>query len=121
MVDDNREHVLLCQEALLPEEFRVDSAEEGDEALRKLRENFYDIMVIDQGLPDMTGLDLLKKVRERGITVPVLFESATESADLSVKALKAGACDFMVKTFRYYANLRTRLLENIEACSLRGH
>ncbi len=119
MVDDNPEHVELCKESLPADEFEVDVAGTGTEALRMLDANNYDIVVLDYTLPDFTGLELLKRIKVRGFNVPIVFVSASNDADLSMKALRAGACDYIVKTFRYYTSLRSRLLENIDACSTR--
>jgi DNA-binding response OmpR family regulator len=119
MVDDNEEHVELCKESLPAEEFDVDAAGTGTEALQMLEANFYDIVVLDYSLPDFSGLELLKRIKVRGFNVPTVFVSASNDPDLSMRALKAGACDYIVKTFRYYANLRSRLMENIDACSTR--
>jgi DNA-binding response OmpR family regulator len=121
MVDDNPEHIELCKESLPADEFEVEVAMTGGEAMRKLEANFYDIVVLDYTLPDFTGLELLKRIKGKGYDLPIVFVSASNDADLSVRALKAGACDYIVKTFRYYANLRSRLLENIDACSVRKH
>jgi DNA-binding response OmpR family regulator len=116
MIDDNKEHVLLCLGHLPPSEFKVDSAETGTMGLMMAESGRYDIIVIDQSLPDMTGLDVLKKLKGKGYGGPIVFVSASDDPGLSVKALKAGACDFIVKTFQYYAGLRERLLENMDAC-----
>jgi PleD family two-component response regulator len=62
----------------------------------------------------MSGLELLAKIRSRGYKMPVVLVSALEDPDLSMKALKAGASDYIVKKFRYYSTLRERLLENLE-------
>lgn len=119
MVDDNPEHVELCKESLPVDEFEVDVAGTGTEAMCRLEANAYDIVVLDYALPDFTGLELLRRIKVRGFDVPIVFVSASNDADLSMKALRAGACDYIVKTFRYYNNLRSRLLENIDACSIR--
>lgn len=118
MVDDNHEHVLLCKESLSPDEFEVEEVDTGTEALGLLERTVYDIVVLDYALPDMSGLELLKRLRKRGYAHPVIFVSAAEDPELSVQALKLGACDYIVKTFRYYSNLRGRLMENLEACSI---
>ncbi len=119
MVDDNPEHLELCRESLPADEFEADVAATGAEAIRKMEANAYDIVVLDYSLPDLTGLELLKRIKVRGVDLPIVFVSASNDPDLSIKALKAGACDYIVKTFRYYTNLRSRLLENIDACSMR--
>jgi two-component system, OmpR family, response regulator MprA len=119
MVDDNPEHLELCRESLPADEFEVAVAGTGTEAMRRLEANSYDVVVLDYALPDFTGLELLKRIKVRGFTVPIVFVSASNDADLSMRALRAGACDYIVKSFRYYTNLRARLLENIDACSVR--
>lgn len=120
MVDDNPEHVELCRESLPAEEFDVEAAATGATALCMLDKNRYDLVVLDYSLPDISGLELLKRIKARGFTTPMVFVTASNDPDLSMKALRAGACDYIVKTFRYYATLRARLLENIEACSTQG-
>lgn len=119
MVDDNNEHVELCTESL-GDEFEVDPAPTGCEAMTKLESDLYDIIVLDYSLPDITGLELIKKIKDRGYGMPVVFVSATDDPDLSMKALKAGACDYLVKTFKYYSTLRGRLMENLDACGCCG-
>lgn len=119
MVDDNPEHVQLCKESLPVEEFEVDVAVTGTAAMRMLEANYYDIAVLDYSLPDFSGLELLRRIKARGFKLPIVFVSASNDPDLSMRALKAGACDFIVKTFQYYTKLRSRLLENLDACSAR--
>ncbi len=118
MVDDNHEHILLCRDHLPAAEFEVAEAGNGSDALKVLGRNVFDIVVLDYSLPDMSGIDLLRKLRAKGYDAPVIFVSASEDPELSMQAMKLGACDYIVKTFRYYSTLPTRLRENIEACSL---
>lgn len=121
MVDDNADHLVLCREALPAEEFTMDGAESGCEAMRALEANKYDIVVLDYRLPDISGIDLLTKIRAKKYNMPIIFVTVMDDPDLSVKALKAGACDYIVKRFQYYSTLRGRLLENLEACSRPHH
>jgi PleD family two-component response regulator len=116
MVDDNLEHLELCRETLPENEFFIDIATNPTDAMGKLELSRYDIVVLDYRLPYMSGLELLVKIRGKGHTMPVVLVSALEDPDLSLRAMKAGASDYIVKKFRYYATLRERLLENIEAC-----
>lgn len=119
MVDDNREHVNLCAEYLPKEEFDLDPAYDAGEALAKLQSRSYDIIVLDYALPDMNGIELMKKIKPMGVHAPMIFVSAYDDPDLSFEALRAGACDYVVKTFQYYENLKDRILENIETCPVR--
>jgi len=119
MVDDNKEHVDLCVEYLPKEEFLLDPAYNASEALVKLKTESYDIIVLDYALPDMNGIDLMKKIKPLELHVPMIFVSAYDDPDLSFEAMRAGACDYVVKTFQYYESLKERILENISTCPVR--
>ncbi len=114
MVEDNREHAELCVEHLPSEEFQVDIANTASESLDLIDVNPYDIVLVDYSLPDMTGLDLLRAIKSKGSKIPVVFVTASNDTDISMKALKAGACDYFVKTFKYYDQLRGRIIENLD-------
>jgi DNA-binding response OmpR family regulator len=116
MVDDNVEHVNLCAEYLPRGEFVLEAAYTATDALVKLKTNQYDIIILDYALPDMNGIDLLKKMKPLGVKSPTIFVSAYDDPDLAFEATKAGACDYVVKTFQYYENLKDRILENLEGC-----
>ena len=118
LVDDNSEHLGLSSRSLPPEEFEVVAVASGKEAIRMLTRDRFDIVVVDSTLSDMTGLELLGKVREKGYRTPVALLSEQDDPELALKASKAGACDLIVKTYHYYANLRSRLLENVDTCSM---
>jgi DNA-binding response OmpR family regulator len=119
MVDDNKEHVNLCAEYLPKDGFALDPAYDAMEALVKIKENKYDIIVLDYALPDMNGIDLMKKIKPLNLNVPMIFVSAYDDPDLSFEAMRAGACDYVVKTFQYYESLKERILENIDTCPVR--
>jgi DNA-binding response OmpR family regulator len=119
MVDDNVEHVQLCTEFLPKDEFDLDPAYNGGQAIEKLKTRKYDIVILDYKLPDINGIDLLKKVRPLGLNIPIVFVSAMDDTDLSFEAMKEGACDYIVKTFKYYSSLRERIIENLETCKVR--
>ncbi len=118
MVDDNTEHINLCLEYLPKEEFRLEPALTAGEALEKLKDG-YDIIVLDYALPDMNGIELLKKIKPLGLRVPIIMVSAYDDPDLSFEAIRAGACDYVVKTFQYYESLKDRILENLDAFQVR--
>jgi two-component system, NtrC family, response regulator HydG len=118
MVDDNVEHIQLCSEFLQKDEFDLDAAYNGGQAIEKLKAKKYDIVILDYKLPDINGIDLLKKVRPLGLNIPIVFVSAMDDADLSFEAMKEGACDYIVKTFQYYSTLRERIIENLDACKV---
>ena len=75
----------------------VASGSEADAAL--MANNEFDLLILDLGLPKMHGLEVLKKLRSRGSSIPVLILTAAESVDERVQGLDLGADDYMAKPF----------------------
>jgi len=76
---------------------RVDTATNGREALAAIQKNSYDLLVLDWGLPDLEGVELVSKLRAAGRTVPVLMLTGRSEDEDLVRALDAGADDFVPK------------------------
>jgi DNA-binding response OmpR family regulator len=115
MAEDNPDHVELCREFLPSNEFFLDAAKNGKEALQKARTSKYDIIVLDYRLPDVTGAQLLKDIRAFEKDTPIIFVTAMDDPDISFQVLKNGASDYVPKTFQYYEMLKERILENLHA------
>jgi DNA-binding response OmpR family regulator len=79
--------------------YRVDAAPDARSAEAMAVESVYDAMVIDLGLPDMDGLDLIARCRAQGNTAPVLILSARRSVDDRVRGLEQGGDDYLTKPF----------------------
>ncbi len=79
--------------------FAVDSAGDGEEGLYLGREVPFDVAVIDLGLPRMSGLELVQKLRGEGKKYPILILTARSSWQDKVEGLKNGADDYLVKPF----------------------
>jgi two-component system OmpR family response regulator len=79
--------------------YAVDRVESGSEADAALAAHAFDLLILDLGLPRLSGLEVLKKLRGRGSTLPVLILTAADSVEQRVKGLDAGADDFMAKPF----------------------
>src|SRR6266542_3173463 len=79
---------------------RVLTARDGDEGLRVFREAQPDIVVLDIGLPDVSGLDLLGRIRETGNTPVLMLTARNQEADV-VRALEMGADDYVAKPAGY--------------------
>jgi two-component system, OmpR family, response regulator len=78
----------------------VDHVASGTEADAALMTNTeFDLLILDLGLPKMHGLEVLKRLRERGSALPVLILTAADSIDERVKGLDYGADDYMAKPF----------------------
>ena len=86
----------------------VDWVKNGETALTAIAETQYDCVILDIGLPKMSGLDVLQQLRESGISVPVLILTAQDDISDRVRGLDAGADDYLVKPFEL-AELCARL------------
>jgi DNA-binding response OmpR family regulator len=79
--------------------YQMDTASDAKSALALAGEDVYDGFIIDLGLPDMDGLDLIGRCRALGHTAPVLILSARRSVDERVRGLEQGGDDYMTKPF----------------------
>jgi two-component system, OmpR family, response regulator len=79
--------------------FAVDHVANGSQADAALASHGFDLVILDLGLPKLHGLDVLKRLRSRGATMPVLILTAADSVEQRVKGLDAGADDYMAKPF----------------------
>jgi two-component system OmpR family response regulator len=77
----------------------VDRLASGRQADTALRDHPYDLVVLDLGLPDVDGVELLRRLRARADAVPVLVATAREELEERVRALDLGADDYLVKPF----------------------
>ncbi|HQR22747.1 MAG TPA: response regulator transcription factor [Burkholderiaceae bacterium] len=79
--------------------YAVDIVASGDDADTALTAQNFDLLILDIGLPRLSGLDVLKRLRARNSTVPVLILTAADSVEQRVKGLDLGADDYMAKPF----------------------
>jgi len=98
VVDDEPGILRAVQTNLGRHDFRVDTATTGEEALEVYNRRRPDLVLLDLGLPDVDGLDVLRAIRERAST-PVVILSAHESERDKVVALDLGADDYLTKPF----------------------
>jgi two-component system response regulator PhoP len=87
--------------SLIDEGFAVEQAADGKEGLYFALEYPIDLAIIDLGLPEMSGLDVIRQVREKGKTFPILILTARDRWQDKVDGLSAGADDYVVKPFHY--------------------
>ena len=81
--------------------YSVDSCLDGREALYYLENTEYDAAILDIMMPGMSGIEVLKAIRSRGSTLPILFLTARDSVSQRVEGLDAGADDYLVKPFAF--------------------
>jgi heavy metal response regulator len=112
--DEKRIADFLCR-GLEGAGYAVDAAPNGATALDHIHSTDYDLVVLDLMLPDMDGLRVLERVRNRKVGPPVLILSARGGLDDRVKGLEQGADDYLVKPFAF-----VELLARVRALLRRG-
>src|SRR5258708_23298100 len=85
--------------SLRQSDFAVDCVSDGEKADHVLAAQHYDLVILDLGLPKIDGFEVLKRLRRRGATVPVLVLTARDALAARVKGLDLGADDYMTKPF----------------------
>jgi len=95
--------------------YAVDVAGEGNTGVEMVHATEYDLIILDLGLPDIDGLQVLEKIRNRKASPPVLILSARDAVDDRVKGLELGADDYLVKPFAF-----VELLARVRALLRRG-
>ncbi|HVK36713.1 MAG TPA: response regulator transcription factor [Microlunatus sp.] len=99
LVEDDRSLAAMLEEILRSAGYDVELAPDGQLGLHLGLSRSYDVMVLDRGLPAIEGLDLLGRLRSRGVLTPVLVLSALGLARDRVDGLDAGAEDYLTKPF----------------------
>ncbi len=84
---------------LAQERFTVDWVKDGKEALAALEAEEYGMMILDLGLPRLSGIDLLKLIRGRGMDLPVIILTARDTVADKISGLDCGADDYVIKPF----------------------
>lgn len=101
IVEDEK---ILCQQIqqfFADKGFAVDSANTGAEGYYLAKEYPLDSAIIDIGLPDFSGIELIRRLRQNNITIPILLLTARNRWQDKVEGLEAGADDYLVKPFHY--------------------
>lgn len=111
VVEDEKRIADFLSRGLESAGFTVDVAHGGVEAVDRVHAADYDLAILDLGLPDIDGLTVLNKIKNRKAVTPVLILSARDSVEDRVKGLEQGADDYLVKPFAFVELLaRTRVL-----------
>ncbi|MBP7000781.1 response regulator transcription factor [Amaricoccus sp.] len=116
MVDDDADlREALADQLVLTEEFDVFEAGDGEGGLARAREQHYDLVILDVGLPDMDGRELCRLMRKQGVKCPVIMLTGhTTDAD-TILGLESGANDYVAKPFKLpvlLARIRAQLRQH---------
>ena len=121
VVDDEPAIRRFLRTSLSAQNYEVTDAENAGSALDALKRNSFDVLVLDLGLPDQDGFDVIRDVRERGSALPIIVLSSRADEEGKVKALDLGADDYVTKPFgvdellaRIRAAMRHRLQQEGE-------
>jgi len=114
VVEDDRTVGQYVKRGLEEQRYQADLVDDGMEGLRLASGGRYDLIVLDLRLPGMNGFEMLRTLRDRGTTTPVLVLTAQDSVDFKVQALRSGADDYVTKPFAF-----EELLARVEALGRR--
>lgn len=116
VAEDDRPVASFLKKGLEAEQYAVDVAAGGEEALSLAEAVDYDLMLLDLTLPELDGLDLLKRLRAQKRNLPVLILTGRNRVEDRVKGLDLGADDYVTKPFAY-----RELSARVRALLRRGH
>ncbi len=116
LVDDDTELVnSLAEQLHLHEEFETTVAHTGADALEVIKDQYFDAMLLDVGLPDMDGRDLCRLMRRNGVKSPIIMLTGADSDADTILGLDSGANDYVTKPFRLavlLARMRAQLRQH---------
>lgn len=111
IIEDEKNICSFIERILEPQDYRVTTASTGREGLQLISSGHFDVILLDLGLPDMDGLDVIERVREWS-SIPIIVISARTLEKSKVTALDLGADDYLTKPFgtgELLARIRTAL------------
>ena len=105
IVDDESEMRIALKTTLQRENYQLVCAEDGKQALEQFESHLFDLVLTDVRMPKLSGLELLREVKERSPETPVVMMTAYGTIDNAVEAMKEGAFDYMIKGSGFSADV----------------
>ncbi len=99
VVEDNKDISRNIKDFLEGRGFAVTQSFDGEDAQFQVLEGGFDVVVLDLGLPYKSGFEVLKSVRDEGVTTPIIVLTAFSSIDKKIEGLNLGADDYLTKPF----------------------
>jgi DNA-binding response OmpR family regulator len=115
VVEDEEKVVRFVTRGLEAERFAVDDTRDGRTGLEMALQTPYDLLIVDLMLPELSGTELISRLRRHNTTVPIIVLTARDAVDDKVKNFEAGADDYLTKPFAF-----AELLVRIKALLKRG-
>ena len=98
-VDDDADLRRIVKDQLVPQGFVVDEAEDGAKAIAMLEKGNYNLMLLDINMPVKSGIDVLKFIKEKGLSCKVIMLTGRVGFSVATETLKLGADDYITKPF----------------------
>ena len=98
--DDDPLREMLSEQLQLHEEFVTAAAENGAKALEMAKSDYYDVIILDVGLPDIDGREVCRLMRRGGVTSPIIMLTGAKTEADTILGLDSGANDYVTKPFR---------------------
>ncbi len=114
VVEDDLRVASFIRRGLSEEQYTVDVAGDGEQAIELAIANNYDVMLLDQMLPKKNGIEVIRVLRAQGVHLPILMLTAKDTVQDKIAGLNSGADDYLTKPFRF-----DELLARIRALSRR--
>ena len=116
LIDDDEDlREAFSEQLLMTEDFDVHEGASGAEALEKVKQHSYDLLVLDVGLPDTDGRELCRLIRKQGVKCPILMLTGHDTDSDTILGLDAGANDYITKPFKFpvfLARMRAQLRQH---------
>ena len=112
VVDDEDLRKALTEQLMLNEDFKVSEGTDGAQAIEKVNQQSFDLIILDEGLPDTDGRELCRLMREHGVKSPMLMLTGSDTNASKALGLYAGTNDFITKPFKFpilLARIRAQL------------
>jgi DNA-binding response OmpR family regulator len=100
-VDDEENLRTLVQQQLTTEGFAVETADDGDTAIEKLGKKSYEVVLLDIRMPRLNGIEVLKHMKNKGMTTRIIMLTAVDDLTVALEAVKMGAIDYLTKPYDY--------------------
>ena len=122
LVEDEEVHAKLTCRSMekVFSDASINIIENGEACLNSLKEDSnYELIIMDYSLPKFNGLEVMKQIKEMGLTIPTIIVTGHGNEKVAVEAMKLGACDYIIKTEDYFSRMPYVARDCMEMARLR--